>query len=45
FATSRQKKTVDVIALNFIRKINVSGSPFKGRADAAVTFTVFSDFQ
>lgn len=45
FATSRQKKTVDVIALNFIRKINVSGSPFKGRADAPVTFTVFSDFQ
>ena len=45
FATSRQNKTVEVIALNFIRKINVAGSPTKGRTDAQVTFTVFSDFQ
>jgi hypothetical protein len=45
FATSRQNKTVEVIALNFIRKINVSGSPLRGRADAPVTLTVFSDFQ
>ena len=45
FASSRQNKTVEVIALNFIRKINVSGSPLRGRADAPVTLTVFSDFQ
>ena len=45
FATSRQNKTVEVIALNFIRKINVSGSPVRGRTDAPVTLTVFSDFQ
>ena len=45
FATSRQNKTVEVIALNFIRKINVSGSPSKGSTDAPVTLTVFSDFQ
>ena len=45
FATSRQNQTVEVIALNFIRKINVSGSPSKGRADAQVIVTVFSDFQ
>ncbi len=45
FATSRQNQTVEVIALNFIRKINVSGSPFKGRVDAPVVVTVFSDFQ
>ena len=45
FATSRQNQTVEVIALNFIRKINVSGSPSKGRVDAPVVVTVFSDFQ
>ena len=45
FATSRQNQTVEVIALNFIRKINVSGSPSKGRIDAPVVVTVFSDFQ
>jgi DNA-binding beta-propeller fold protein YncE len=45
FATSRQNQTVEVIALNFIRKINVSGSPIKGRANAPITLTVFSDFQ
>ena len=45
FATSRQNQTVEVIALNFIRKINVEGSPSKGHKDAKVTLTVFSDFQ
>ena len=45
FATSRQNRTVEVIALNFIRKINVSGSPSKGRIEAPVIVTVFSDFQ
>ena len=45
FATSRQNQTVEVIALNFIRKINVMGSPSKGRTDAPVIVAVFSDFQ
>ena len=45
YATSRQNQTVEIIALEFIRKINVKGSPFKGRMDAPVTVTVFSDFQ
>lgn len=45
FATSRQNQTVEIIALNFIRKINVVGSPSKGRTDAPVVLTVFSDFQ
>ena len=45
FATSRQNQTVEVIALNFIRKINVMGSPSKGRKDAPVIIAVFSDFQ
>ncbi|MGB5746786.1 MAG: hypothetical protein WBM69_07385 [Desulfobacterales bacterium] len=45
YATSRQNQTVEVIALNFIRKINLMGSPSKGRTDAPVVVAVFSDFQ
>ena len=45
FAISRQNQTVEVISLNFIRKINIMGSPSKGRMDAPVILTVFSDFQ
>ena len=45
FATSQKNQTVEIIALNFIRKINIAGSPTKGRKDAPVVLTVFSDFQ
>ena len=45
FATSSQNQTVEIITLNFIREINVKGSPSKGSKDARVTVTVFSDFQ
>ncbi len=45
FATSRQNQTVEVITLNFIRQIDVTGSPSKGRPEAPVIVTVFSDFQ
>jgi len=45
FAASRQNQTVEIIALNFIRQINVMGSPSKGRTDAPVIVAVFSDFQ
>jgi len=43
--TNRNNKTLQVIALEFIRRINTSGSPFKGPADAPVVIAVFSDFQ
>ena len=42
---SRQNKTVQVLILDFIQQINVSGYPFKGPADAPVTLVVFSEFQ
>lgn len=42
---STQNKTVQVLTLDFIQSINVSGSPFKGPADAPVTLAVFSEFQ
>jgi len=43
--TSRKNKTVQVLVLDFIQNIDVSGSPFKGPADAPVVIAVFSDFQ
>ncbi len=45
FLTSRKNKTVYVITLNFIYDIKVSGSPFKGPADAPVVIAVFDDYQ
>ncbi len=45
YATSRQNKTVEIIQLSFIKKINTNGSKFKGPADAPVTIAVFSEFQ
>ncbi|MGD8471387.1 MAG: hypothetical protein PVJ82_08345 [Desulfobacteraceae bacterium] len=45
FATSRQNKTVKVIALDFIKQISTKGSPYKGLEDAPVVITCFSDFQ
>ena len=43
--SSRKKKSVQVIALDFIQDINVSGSPFKGPEGAAVVVAVFDDFE
>jgi hypothetical protein len=45
FLSSRTDSTVQLITLDFIQNINVSGSPFKGLADAPVAIAVFSDFQ
>ena len=45
FLSSRRDQTVQVITLDFIQDINVSGSPFKGPADAPVVIVVFDDFQ
>ena len=42
---SRKNKSVQVITLDFIQNINVSGSPFKGSQDAPVVIAVFDDFE
>jgi DNA-binding beta-propeller fold protein YncE len=42
---SRKTKSVQVITLDFIQNINVSGSPFKGSEDAAVVIATFDDFE
>ena len=41
--TSKKDKTVQVITL--VQEISISGSPFKGPANAPVVMAVFSDFQ
>ena len=43
--TSGKDKTVQLITLDFIQEINVSGSPFKGNADAPVAVATFNDFE
>ena len=45
YVTQRQGRRVDVIQLDYVREINLSGAPFKGREQAPVTIAVFSDFQ
>lgn len=33
------------VALSFVHDIDITGSPFKGNADAPVTLVVFTDFE
>lgn len=42
---SKKQRTVQRIALRFQYDIDISGSPFKGAADAPVVIAVFDDFQ
>ena len=42
---SRKKKSVQIITLDFIQDINVSGSPFKGPENARVVIAIFDDFE
>jgi DNA-binding beta-propeller fold protein YncE len=42
---SGENKTVQVVTLDFIQKINTAGAPFKGAEDAAVVIAVFDDFE
>jgi len=42
---SGKNKTVQIVTLDFLQKIHVSGAPFKGPEDAAVVVAVFDDFQ
>ena len=43
--TSQQDSTIKLVTLDFIQKINLTGSPFKGPPDAPVAVAVFTDFQ
>jgi len=43
--SSRTQKNVQIIRLDFVQNINVSGSPFKGLETSPVVIAVFTDFQ
>jgi len=45
FLINEKTKTLAVVNVDFIQKIDVQGSPFKGPVDAPVVITVFSDYQ
>ena len=43
--SSRKDKKIQVIQLEFVQKIDTSGSPYKGSENAPVVIAVFSEFQ
>ena len=45
FLSSFKNKTIEIIHVDFIQNIDISGSPYKGSENAPVTIAVFSDFQ
>lgn len=45
YVTFRQAKRVDVVQIDYVRDIHLTGAPVKGPAQAPVTIAVFSDFQ
>lgn len=42
---SKKNNEIRTIVLEFIKDINIKGSPFKGNADAPVVIVVFTDYQ
>ena len=45
FLTDRAKGTIEVVTLDLIKNVNVTGAPFKGPENAPVVIAVFTDFQ
>jgi DNA-binding beta-propeller fold protein YncE len=45
YLQSSSDKSVQIVNLDFVQDIDISGSPFKGPEDAPVAIVVFSDFQ
>jgi len=43
--SSTANKKVDMVRIDLISDISIEGSPYLGRADAAVTIAVFDDYQ
>jgi len=43
--TSSTKKALQIILIEVVHKIDMTGLPFKGPGDAAVTVAVFTDYQ
>jgi DNA-binding beta-propeller fold protein YncE len=45
FLSNRKNKAVKIVSLDFVQKIDETGSPIKGPAGAPVAVAVYSDFQ
>lgn len=45
FLSSFKNKTIEILHVDYIKPIDITGSPFKGAENAPVTIAVFSDFQ
>jgi len=45
FLSSRKNKTIQIVQLDFVEKINIAGSPYMGPDNAPVVIAVFSEFQ
>ncbi len=43
--SNSKTKTIEILSMDFIHKINMEGSPFKGPEDAPAVLTLFTDFQ
>ena len=43
--TSGKEKKVQIVTLDFIQDIDISDSPFKGKADAPIVVVTFTDFE
>ena len=43
--TSSTKKTLQIILIEVVYKIDITGLPFKGSQDASVTIVLFDDYQ
>ena len=42
---SSKDKTIQIVSLDFVKNINISGSPFKGSENAPIVIAAFDDFQ
>jgi WD40 repeat protein len=45
FLSSSKNKTVEILHVDFIQHIDISGSPSRGPENAPIVIAVFSDFQ
>ena len=45
YVTNRETRRVEIVQIDILRQISLSGAPFKGLEQAPVVIAVFSDFQ
>jgi len=45
YLINNQTQTFSAIGVSFVVQVDITGSPFKGPADAPVTITLFTDFE